>query len=385
VAAKASPPRTSKKHSGSTKPKEVLGIYFNQIKSLGLLTKTDELSMAKRLEDAETEMWRELLQSTSGTEVIARVRTVFAEREELTLTHAKLPDFQEPVESVASVLRRLDRERIYSLSVLSSVTLDPEVLARVHTLQREAETLRTRFITCNVRLVILVAKQWIRSGVPLGDLIQEGNLGLMYAVQLYDYRKGFRFATYAVLWIKQHIARAIDNKERAVRIPIHAIESAQKRRKHSKALFSALGREPTLDELATASGMSSAKLEDAERLSRALGPAISLDGPISVADENSLSLLDTLMATDASTSALESMIAGETHARLMKAVAQLPVRLANVVRKRFGLKDPEATVEPSERTLANIGDDFGVSRERVRQLEKEALSALRKTLREEDR
>lgn len=349
-------------------------IYFKQIRSFDLLTQDDEVTLAKRLEESETALWRLLLEAPEAPIVIAHVRNVFAARMKASEEHVALPDLAGAVETIATSLRNLDHARVYSTAVLDTVPLSATIKEQARTFLREAAVVRERFIKSNLRLVIAWAKKWIPSGVPLADLIQEGNLGLMHAVQRYDHRKGFRFSTYATWWIRQALGRFVQDKSRAVRVPVHLQDTHSKVNKQRAALTAALGREPTLGELSEATGMPTQKLEELAIARGALSAAASLDSVYVGVDGDSPTLLDSLV--DPGPSIPEDLIAEESRHRVIAALATLPEREAAILMKRFGITNREGV----EMSLREIGDEYGLSRERIRQLEQDGLTNLRRTL-----
>jgi RNA polymerase sigma factor (sigma-70 family) len=341
-------------------------IYFKQIQALNLLTPADEVALAKRLEETETAAWRLMLEAPA---VIDRVRDIFAERAVTAEESTELPDFTRGAEALAPVLRNLDHERLYSTAILRTVTLSVTIMEQLRALQCEAENVRERFIKSNLRLVISMAKKWSISGVPLADLIQEGNLGLMHAVPRYDHRKGFRFSTFAVWWIRHALSRFIQNKSRVVRVPVHLQEAGRKINQQRGPLTARLGREPTLEELSEATQLPKHKLEAFVNMGAALKAHTSLEA----ANADGPNLLEQIV--DPRPSVAEDLIAEESRRRVAAALATLPEREASVLRKRFGIgRAPDQ--EGVAMTLGEIGDECGLSRERIRQLEKRALTKL---------
>ncbi len=239
-------------------------------------------------------------------------------------------------------------------------------------LQRERETLvqdgvaaREHLIKANTRLVVSIAKRYISHGVAFLDLIQEGNLGLMKAVEKYDYHRGFRFSTYATWWIRQTISRAIADQARTIRVPVHMIDKIRQIYKLSHELEQTLGRTPTVDELSAATRIDSTKLQWILKVS---WQPVSLESPVGDDEENELGMFieDEISPTPVQ-SAYESML----KEKLEDVLNSLSPREARVIKLRFGLDD--GTVY----RLEVVGQKFGLTRERIRQIEGKALRRLR--------
>jgi len=229
----------------------------------------------------------------------------------------------------------------------------------------DGQEARDELIKANTRLVVSIAKRYIGNGVPFLDLIQEGNLGLMKAVEKYDYHRGFRFSTYATWWIRQTITRAIADQSRTIRVPVHMADRIRLVYKAERELEQTLGRSPNIEELAAAVGMSTIKVQWALKISQ---QPISLESPMGEDEESELGqfIEDESTPTPAQ-SAYQSMLRD----KLKEALDELSPREARVLRLRFGLDDG------NEYTLEEVGQKFGLTRERIRQIEGGALRRLR--------
>ncbi len=237
--------------------------------------------------------------------------------------------------------------------------------AKLEETVRAGEAARKKLIEANFRLVVSIAKKYREHGVPFADLIQEGNMGLMRAVEKFDYKRGFKFSTYATWWIRQSVTRAIADQGRMIRLPVHASDKVNRLGSVSRQLEQELGRQATADEIAEELGMPTVKVE---RLMERSQQPLSLEMPVGAEGD---AMLKDLLPDDPSLSPTETVNHHLMAEELRGAMECLSAREAEVLSLRFGLKDGQS------HTLDEIGDELGYTRERIRQIETQALHKLR--------
>ena len=290
-------------------------------------------------------------------------------------------DAPEPVDDIDKDAAEID------LAVPEGIALDDPVrmylkeIGRVPLLTAEEEVVlaqrmeagdmaaRHRLEEANLRLVVSIAKRYVGRGMLFLDLIQEGNLGLLKAVEKFDYSKGYKFSTYATWWIRQAITRAIADQARTIRIPVHMVETINKYIRVSRQLLQELGRDPTPDEVAKHMGLSAPRVREIMKIAQ---EPVSLETPIGEEEDSHLGdFIEDEAALDPADAA-SMMLLKEQIADVLKTLAP---REAEVLRLRFGLEDGRS------RTLEEVGQNFGVTRERIRQIEAKALRKLRHPVR----
>ncbi|EDM81921.1 RNA polymerase sigma factor RpoD [Plesiocystis pacifica SIR-1] len=412
----ATPNESSSKRRPVRKSESPLGAYLSTVSKVDVLTPEQELNLATEISDRRLTHWRALLSYTPFAAAIADVvedklregeveGLPVAAFSELRLasrayrdreTKANREAFEHAQQAVAEAMAALDLDGNYSDCVAADleaidahrregvaleVSYPPKgsrPFARyVQKVRSSGHALRwskNKFVKANLRLVVTIARRFDHGLMPLQDLVQEGNLGLMKAVDRFDPTRGYRFSTYATWWIRHAINRALANKGRTVRLPAHVSADLQRLRRVTRELEAKTGETPTPEQLAQAAGLSKTRVRKLSKLT--LDPTVSLDAPSH--DDDARGLLDRL--EDASVPVAADILEHQAlNEHLRDALYNLqPIEL-DILKRRYGIATSEAeSVDFEPMTLRQLGERHSLSRERIRQLQERALTKLRR-------
>ena len=328
-------------------------MYLKEIGKVPLLNAAQEIDLARRIEAGEM---------STALQLEIHEEDEKADPHALKICVLKVWEIRDHQLTAFGKVEGIGRERI---AKSYRPKTDDELQTWLHRVERDGQLAKRKLIEANLRLVVSIAKRYVGRGMLFLDLIQEGNLGLIRAVEKFDYSKGFKFSTYATWWIRQAITRAIADQARTIRIPVHMVETINKLVRVQRQLLQDLGREPTPDEIGKVMGIGAEKVREIQKVSQ---EPVSLETPIGEEEDSHLGDFiedsDAVVPVDAASFIL-------LQEQLESVLHTLSEREKKVIQLRFGL------VDGHPRTLEEVGREFGVTRERIRQIESKTLSKLR--------
>ena len=338
---------------------EVLQEILNRARSQGSLTHAEIIAMAGDADPTPDEL--DFIYSLLGEMGVEVAEADEEESEDFSEEEEFLELLDVTIDHTVDDPVRMYLREIGRIPLLTSAQ-EVELAKLIEKKDVEA---KRRLTEANLRLVVSIAKRYMGRGLVFLDLIQEGNLGLIRAVEKFDYRLGYKFSTYATWWIRQAITRAIADQGRTIRVPVHAVETMNKMNRLQRELLQTSGREPTVTELAEALGVTPHKVAEIQKTAQ---EPVSLETP--VGDEDDSKLGDFIQDVDAD-QPLEVVFKEIRREELFRVLDALPERDRKVLELRYGLKGERP------RTLEEVGDRFGVTRERIRQIEAKTLNRLK--------